>query len=328
MMKKIIVTGGAGFIGSHLVKKLCAEGYEVFVLDAFYHYINPPVSNTYLYNINYRFENFLQKAQIFRCNTANKDDVRRRIMSLKPDCIVHFAALPLANVAIEYSEEAFSTIVGGTVNLLEILRDQNHVKFVYISSSMVYGDFMRVPILEEDRKEPKDIYGGMKLAGEYMVKAYAQRYRIPYSIVRPSAVYGPTDNNSRVVSTFLSNAILGKPIKVNNGASTFLDFSYVEDVAEGIKLVTLSDQSIHETFNITFGEGHNLNDLVSVIRCLYPSVIVDNVQEESFRPNRGTLDINKAKRILGFDPRVNLEEGVKRYARYLEPIYQNIPVLT
>jgi nucleoside-diphosphate-sugar epimerase len=323
-MSKIIVTGGAGFIGSHLVKQLCTAGHDVYVLDAFYHYINPPISGLFLYNVNYRFENLIKTAKIFRGNIQNKDELRRIVTSIDPDIIVHFAALPLANIAIEYSEEAFGTIVGGTVNLLEILRDHNRTKFVYISSSMVYGDFEKVPVPEDARKEPKEIYGGMKLAGEYMVKSYAQRYGMPYSIVRPSAVYGPTDNNRRVVGLFLSNAIQKKKIKVTNGESTFLDFSYVEDVAEGIGLVALSSKSNNEAFNITRGQGHNLLELTEVIKELYPDTTFDYVQEESFRPNRGTLDTSKAAGLLGFSPKVGLKEGVKRYAKFLEEAHKSV----
>lgn len=324
-MSKILIPGGAGFIGSHLAKRLSDDGYEVFVLDSFSQYIQPPINPIYVYNVNYRFRYFLNNTEVIRGNISNKDDLRRRILDIRPEYIIHFAALPLANMAIQYSEEAFATIMGGTVNLLEVLRDVDFIsRFVYVSSSMVYGDFKKVPIPEDSKKEPKEIYGGMKLAGEYMVKVYSQRYDMTYSIVRPSAVYGPTDNNRRVVSLFLKNAIMGEKIRAKNAESTHLDFSYVEDVAQGIKLATFSERAKNDTFNITRGRSRTLKELVRIIRRLYPDIEVEYVKGDSFRPQRGTLDISKAKKLLGYSPKYDLEEGIKKYAEYLEEALRSI----
>lgn len=129
----------------------------------------------------------------------------------------------------------------GTVNLLEVVRDLSGVKkFVYASSSMIYGDFKEVPIPENAEKDPKEIYGGMKLACEIMVKVFCRRFGIPYAIVRPSAVYGPTNNNRSVLQIFVENAVREEPITVLNPDSTFLDFTYVKDLAKGLALVALS----------------------------------------------------------------------------------------
>jgi len=162
--------------------------------------------------------------------------------------------MPLADMAIEFSEEALACIINRTVNLLEIARDMPAIqRSVYISSSMVYGDFERGPIPEDATTNPKEIYGGMKLAGEQLVKVYSQCYCIPFTIVRPSAVYGPSDNNRRVLHTFLMNAIQGRVLRVENAETTSLDFSYVKDVGRGIRLAALSPQGLGETFNITRG---------------------------------------------------------------------------
>ena len=318
-MAKVLVTGGAGFVGSHTVKAMTNKGHEVFVIDAFNQYISPPIKPLYVYNINYRFENLINDAEIIRCDTKNKDDIRRKITSLKPEYIVHFAALPLANMAIEYSEEAFSTIVGGTVNLLEVLRDRDYVsKFIYISSSMVYGDFEQVPIREDCTKEPKEIYGAMKLAGEYMVKAYSQRYDIPYTIVRPSAIYGPTDNNRRVIGIFVLDALQGRKIRAKNAEKTKLDFTFVEDVANGLTQITFSDKTKNETFNITRGKSRSIKELVEIILKLCPDTEVEYIEGDSFRPNRGALDIEKARSAVGYCPHYDLEEGIVRYIDYLK----------
>ena len=318
-MARVLITGGAGFVGSHTAKEMAENGHEVWVLDAFYHYIQPPVEQTYVTNINYRFKQLLTETTVLRGNTQNKDHLRRQLLEVQPEYIIHFAALPLANMAIEYSEEAFNTIVGGTVNLLEVIRDTDFLKrFVYISSSMVYGDFETFPVPEDAKKEPKDIYGGMKLSGEYMTKVYSQRYNIPYTIIRPSAIYGPTDNNKRVVGLFLSSAANGEKISAKNAENTFLDFSYVEDVAEGVRLACLADSAENETFNLTRGRGRSLQELIDAIKSLYPQTEVEYKEGNSFRPSRGALDISKAQKLLGYEPKIELEEGLKKYSEFLE----------
>ena len=253
--------------------------------------------------------------------------MRRQIKEINPNYIIHFGALPLANMAIENSEEAFDTLLGGTVNLLEILRDLKNLKrFVYISSSMIYGNFEYTPIDEESKKEPVEIYGGMKLAGEYMVKVYSKRYDIPYTIIRPSAVYGPTDNNKRVVDLFLTNAILNKKIKVNNAKTTYLDFTYVKDLVEGIKLATLSDKAKNEDFNITRGKGKSLQELIDIILKLYPNTEIEYTSREGFRPKRGSLSIKKAEGLLSYKPKFDLNSGVEKYSNFLNHLLKNIKV--
>ncbi len=318
-MAKILITGGAGFVGSHTARSFLDVGHEVVVLDAFHIYILP-IQQWFLENMNYRFEHLLKGAQVVRGSTLNKDDVRRIIDEFRPERIVHFAALPLANVAVRKSEEAFQGILQGTVNILEILRDVDFVdRFVYISSSMVYGDFEKVPIPENARKAPKDIYGGMKLAGEILTKVYAQRYSIPYTIVRPSAVYGPTDNNRRVIQLFLEKAFKKETLQIRRGNDNQLDFTYVEDLAMGIRLATLSPQAEGEEFNITYGKSRTLDDVVNILSQYFPDLRVEDVTDsEVFRPKRGALDIRKAQQLLGYAPKWPLEKGIPKYIRFME----------
>ena len=318
-MAKILITGGAGFVGSHTTKDFVDHGYEVAVLDAFHIYVLP-IQEWFLENMNYRFQYLLKDARIERGSTLNKDDLRRIIVDFRPNRIVHFAALPLANVAVRKSEEAFQGILQGTVNLLEILRDLDFVeRFVYISSSMVYGDFEKVPVPESARKSPKDIYGGMKLAGEILTKVYAQRYGIPYTIVRPSAVYGPTDNNRRVIQLFLERAFRKQPLQIRRGNDSRLDFTYVKDLAMGIRLATLSPQAENQEFNITYGESRTLDDVVQILRHYFPDLQVQEVQDpETFRPRRGALDISKAKQLLGYSPQWPLERGLPEYIDFMQ----------
>ena len=198
-MAKVLVTGGAGFIGSHTIRTLLDMGEEAINLDSFSHSTLrlPP---TFLENMAYRTEDLLNGAQAVRASIQYRDGLRRQLLGVQPEYIIHLAALPSAATALQATEESFDALVLGTVNLLEVVRDLSGVKkFVYASSSMIYGDFGRKCRSGERRKDPKEIYGGMKLACEILVKVFCRRFGIPYAIVRPSAVYGPTNNNRSVL---------------------------------------------------------------------------------------------------------------------------------
>jgi UDP-glucose 4-epimerase len=313
-MSKVLITGGAGFIGSYTSRKLLEMGHEVVVYDAFIHYISPLKSILKDF-IELRFEGIADQIDFRRGDTRDKAHLRRVILETRPNQILHLAALPIADLSNKHSEEALTSILEGAVNVLEVLRDVDFVdRFVYISSSMIYGDFEVIPAPEDHPKRPKDIYGGTKYAGEVMTETYSRRYGIPCSIVRPSAVYGPFDVNRRVSQIFIENALLGKPITLYGGGNQALDFTYVEDTAEGIIKVMFHENGAGNAFNITYGRGYTLREFADILKSFFPNLEVKIVQEEDvFRPKRGALSIEKAKDLVGYSPQVDLKEGLRRY---------------
>ena len=313
-MSKIFITGGAGFIGSYVSRQLLELGHEVVIYDAFVHYI-PPMKSILKDYLNLRFQGIKDEITFKRGDTRDKAHLRRVILETKPDRIIHLAALPIADLSNKHSEEALSSILEGAVNVLEVLRDVDFVKrFLYISSSMIYGDFQEIPAPEDHPKHPKDVYGGTKYAGEVMTETFGRRYGIPYSIVRPSAVYGPYDVNRRVSQIFVENALLGKPITLFSGGHQSLDFTYVEDTASGIIKVLFEDDGKGEAFNITYGRGYTLREFAKILRNFFHDLEVNIVEEtDVFRPKRGALSIKKAQELVGYQPQVSLEEGLERY---------------
>ena len=144
-MIKIFITGGIGFIGSFVAKRLLEIGHEVIIYDSFVNYVYP-MARKNLYNINMRLQPLTDKVNIIRGNTYDQDFLRRSLKDCKPSHIIHLAAMPLANLAIEHPEEAVQTILTGTMNLLQVARDLDCLeRLVYISSSMVYGDCQKIP---------------------------------------------------------------------------------------------------------------------------------------------------------------------------------------
>jgi UDP-glucose 4-epimerase len=319
-MAKILITGGAGFIGSYITRELLKQGDEVVIYDSFVQYISPLQSHYQRY-IEKRFEGIKNDVLIIRGDTRDKHDVRRAIMSHRPKRIIHLAALPIADLSNTHSEEALSTIINGTVDILEVMRDVDFVeRFVYASSSMVYGDFLYRPADEEHPKNPKDIYGGTKLAGEVLTQSFGRRYGIEYTIVRPSAVYGPTDANRRVSQIFVENAVKGIPLQLHDGGRSSLDFSYVKDVAKGFVLATFSEKAKNQTYNVTRGEGRTLKEFVDILKAIIPEVKVLETPADIFRPARGAMDISKARRELGYDPQYTLAEGLREYVDFVREV--------
>ncbi len=319
-MKTILLTGGAGFVGSHIASKLVSMGHKVIIYDSFIQYISPLKSNYQKY-LKIRFKNIEDKVRVIRGDTRDLANLKRVLNEYKPSHIVHLAALPLADISNNNSEEALNSILNGTVNVLEIIRDQDFYfdRFLYISSSMIYGDFQTFPCPEIHPKTPKDIYGGTKYAGEVLVETFGRRYGIDYTIVRPSAVYGPTDVNKRVSQIFIENAFLNKPITLFNDGKPVLDFTFVEDVADGIILALLSEKSKNEAFNITYGVGYTLLEFAESLQRYFPTLeIVKKSKMDVFRPKRGALDITKAKKLLGYNPKFNLDDGVDKYINFIE----------
>ena len=326
-MSTIVVTGGAGFVGAHACAALAAEGHEVIAVDPLRTYAYA-FDAQHWHGLQYRRNVLLRDARIVVASTENRDELRRALLEARPDYILHLGALPLATVARVSADHAFESILRGTFNLVEVALEVDTVqKFLYVSSSMVYGDFTKTPMPETERTAPKDPYGGFKLAGEVIVETFSRAYGLPYVVVRPSAVYGPTDMNDRIVQRFVECALWNRPLTVVSPDQTWLDFSYVKDVAQGL-VKTLLSPVTNETFNITAGEGRTLTELHELLRAQFPNMPVEvSTKTEDFRPKRGALDVSKARSLVGYEPEYPLERGVQEYVDFLSSLPTDGPVV-
>lgn len=313
--KKVFLTGGIGFIGSFIARRLFKAGCDIMIYDSHTEYI-PDRSPFYKKALKDRFKGFKNKIRIVKGNVLNINKMRTALLDFSPDAIIHLAGYPINEQADVHCSEAVHDIVWGTSNILEIVKDMKSVRrFIYTSSSMIYGDFLRLPCDENHPLNPKSVYGGAKLAGEYLVSSFGRRFGFKYTIIRPSAVYGPTDTNMRVIQKFIEAAIAGNEITVF-GVDQKLDFTYVEDTAQGFVKAMFSEKAENEIFNITRGEGRTMGELLDIIKGYYPDLKIIYKEHSSTRPKRGALDIAKARHLIGFEPEYTLEAGIKKYVEY------------
>jgi len=318
-MEKILITGGAGFIGHHLVNRFINLDFEVTVFDALIDFsVCAEPSNRG--GFEDRVASVSSGAVFIKGDVRDRSQLDRLLTDIRPDIVIHLAGIPLSRTANKLTEDAVGINVNGTVNLLEAIRLAGSVcRFVYISSSFVYGDFNYFPADENHPLNPIEMYGATKLSGEMLTRGFGTRFGIEYSIVRPSAVYGSFDSNRRVVQNMVENAICGKPVTMHNGGESMLDFTYVDDTVSGIVLAATHPAASGQTFNITRGEGRTISELVSVLRSHFPDLSVIETAQEERRPERGCLDISKARNLLNYQPLYSLEDGVARYIESLAP---------
>ena len=199
----------------------------------------------------------------------------------------------------------------GLINVLESAKKHHVKRVVYISSSMVYGDFVD-EVTEDAVCRPQGQYGIMKLAGEDLVKDYTRRGCFDHIIIRPSAVYGPLDVEDRVVSKFMLTAMRGGVLRVN-GANETLDFTYVDDAADGIVSAAIAFVGECRTFNITKSHSVSLLQAAGMIVELVGRGSIELRGKDADFPSRGALNIDRARAVLGFDPKVDVIEGFENY---------------
>jgi nucleoside-diphosphate-sugar epimerase len=312
-MSRILVTGGLGLIGHNVVKRLWDQGHLVTVVDNQTDYGMIPKSELE-YLIAERRAKIDEGVFIHNRDITDATAVDYIFNHDLPDVVIHMASFPRQKVVNVNPTLGSRVMSEGLLNLLEASVKYGVSRFVYMSSSMVYGDFTD-DVKEDYNCRPQGQYGILKLAGEWLVRDYTRKHGIAHTIIRPSAVYGPLDVEDRVISKFMLAALRGQTLKVN-GASETLDFTYVDDAADGITAATLSPNAINKTYNIT--KSHSW----SLLRAAQMAVEIAGRGQVEVRdrdldfPSRGALNIDAARQDFGFDPKVDVDEGFRRYYQW------------
>jgi len=311
---KILVTGGLGLIGHNVVARLQSQGHDVSVVDTQTTYgIIPHEEISYL--MEERCKKINPATEIHNIGIEQAFQLDHVVETHQPDVVIHMASFPRQKVVNANPAQGARVMMEGLINVLESAKRYNVKRVLYISSSMVYGDFTD-QVFEDAKCYPIGQYGIMKLTGEDLVKDYARRGAFNYTIIRPSAVYGPLDVEDRVVAKFMLTAMRGGVLNVN-GAGETLDFTYVDDAADGIVAAALSPNTANKTYNITKSHSVSLLQAAEMIVKIVGQGTIECRDKDADFPSRGALNIDAARRDFGYDPKVDVEQGFVEYYRWL-----------
>lgn len=307
-MKKILVTGGAGFIASHIVDKLIKNGDKVVVVD----------------NLSTGREENLNKEAIFY-NVDILDDSLRKVFEIeKPDCVIHHAAQIDVQRSIRQPMDDARVNVSGTINILECCKEYNVKKIVYASTAAVYGEPKYLGIDEKHPVAPISYYGISKHTPEHYIKVYSSLYGIKYTILRYANAYGIRQDpkgEGGVISIFVDKLLEeGTPIIFGTGEQT-RDFIYVKDIVEAnVLAVSKGDNNI---FNIGTGVATSINELFNSMKEI-AGAKVEPVYKEARKGDilHSYFDISKAKEMLGWSPKYSLKDGLKETICFYKEIFE------
>ncbi len=323
--KRVVLIGGAGFIGHNMAIQLKAAGAEVAVIDGLhinnllsFHCSTGRSADREIYSqfIAQRLD-LLRDAGVplYVQDARDYHALCRLLTEFSPDAIVHLAAVAHAGKSNKDPYSTFDHSLRTLENALDWARERG-THFIYFSSSMAYGNFQTAEVEEDHPLEPIGIYGALKLAGEKLVIAYNQVFELPYTIIRPSALYGPRCVSRRVGQIFIENALQGVPLRVDGDGSEKLDFTFIDDLCQGVMLSLQKEAARGEIFNLTYGESRSIQDLVDVVEKYIPEVHVKHVERDKLMPFRGTLSVAKAKELIGYTPANPIDVAIPKYIEW------------
>lgn len=326
---RVVLIGGAGFIGHNLAIELTKRSHDVTIIDSL-------MINNYYAVREPRYKKFLEdrlfilagiNVPVIRMDARDYHMLSETISALNPDCVVHLAAVAHMDRSDKTPYTTFDHSLRTLENALDVsvefalARERPPPKFIYFSSSTVYGDWTSDKAVESQWCKPIGIYGSLKLAGEHMVQAYRQAKGLPYIIIRPSALYGPRCVSGRVIQRFIESALDGKPLTVRGNGK--LDFTYVADLVTGVRQA-IESNVVDETFNMTYGEGVPVAYVAEkIVSETGAKVVYSN--EPDVGPERGTLDISKARELLTYRPKFDIDKGLSEYLTWYRREFEHSP---
>lgn len=309
---KILVTGGAGFIGSHLCERLLDEGYKVICLDNFSNFYDPRLKENNIKGIEKNPAFDLIRGDILNIELLEKIFSQNKILK-----IVHLAAVPGVRQSIKDPFSYIDVDIKGTVNLLEMAKKYKIPHFIFGSSSTVYGKDSEMPFSEKEKNLiPISPYGTSKLAGEKFCQTYSLLYKIPMTILRFFCVFGPRQRPELAIPKFIRLAKQGRPIPKYGSGNSARDYTYIDDVVEGI-IKAIEKKFDFEIFNLGNSNPITLNDLIEIMgRKMGVKLRVKRLPEQLGDAPITFAEISKAKKMLRWKPETDFEKGIEKFIKW------------
>jgi UDP-glucuronate 4-epimerase len=313
-MKQILVTGGAGFIGSHLVDRLLGEGsWQVTVVDDFNDFYDPDIKHANIFN-HLKSANY----KLVEADIRDAAALKQVFAATNFDCIVHLAARAGVRPSLTQPQLYTETNINGTVNLLELARQHDVKQFVFGSSSSVYGINAKVPFSEDDPiRQPISPYAATKAAGELIAHSYSHLYGVRCVCLRFFTVYGARQRPDLAIHKFARLIDAGKPIPVFGDGSSRRDYTYIDDIISGVRAAIDYSGSVYEVINLGESRTVELRELISLLeRELDIEAKIDRQPLQPGDVPQTFADIEKARRLLNYNPQTPIEEGIRKFVRW------------
>src|SRR5262245_10131540 len=302
---RILVTGGAGFIGSHLVEKLLAADHEVVILDDFNDFYDPQIKQA-------NIAGFAKDVPVCHVDLRDNDSVRTVFGREKVDAIVHLAARAGVRPSIQHPRLYYDTNVIGTLHLLEAARVTGIERFIFASSSSVYGASKTVPFSEEQHlTQTLSPYGATKIGGEFLCSTYSHLYRMRVVALRYFTVYGPRQRPDLAIHQFTRRIYAGQPIDQFGDGSTRRDYTYIDDITQGTMAALDYDGPMYDVFNLGESQTIQLKELIAAIEnAVGKKAKINELPEQPGDMPLTYADISKARKLLSYNPTIKLGEGL------------------
>jgi len=308
---RILVTGGAGFIGSHLVERLLAAGHAVAIVDDFNDFYDPQIKHA-------NIAGFAKDVTVRHLDLRDSASVRDLFHREKFEVIAHVAARAGVRPSIQYPQLYYDTNVTGTLHLLEAARMTGVERFIFASSSSVYGASKTVPFSEDlHLTQTLSPYAATKIAGEFLCSTYSHLYRLRVVALRYFTVYGPRQRPDLAIHQFTRRIYAGQPIEQFGNGTTRRDYTYIDDVIQGTMAALKYAGPLFDIFNLGESDTIQLKDLILAIEAaLGKRAKINQLPEQPGDMPLTCADISKARKLLGYKPTTRLSQGLPRFIEW------------